>query len=166
VDHEGARTNHATPREMAVGIAARAHRRDREATARDAQARRVDDVLAGDPAAFDAKEVARLAAKDRSAAEDDRQAAAHDRGELIHALLGDGCAERRADGVAELRPRERDVLDRLARGLTAKEIGEDLFLSVNTVKTHTRNIYKKLDVRSRVAAANWARDNGYGRPDA
>ncbi|HMJ76119.1 MAG TPA: hypothetical protein VK507_09105, partial [Iamia sp.] len=74
---------------MAVGVAGRAHRRDREATARDARARMVDDVLAADPAAYDAKEVARLAAKDRSAAAVDRQAAADDRGELINALLGD-----------------------------------------------------------------------------
>ena len=153
-----------TPRQMAVGIAARAHRRDREAAARDTRARMVDDVLAADPAAYDAKEVARLAARDRSAAEDDRQAAADDRGVLIHALLGDEVCSN-GDGAPPLRPREREVLDRLARGLTAQEIADDLYLSVNTVKTHTRNLYRRLGVRSRVAAANWARDNGYGRPE-
>jgi len=157
-----------SPHQMAVDIAARAHRRDREATARDARARMVDDVLAADPAAYDAKEIARLAARDRSAAEDDRHAAADDRGELIHALLGDEDGSNGANGAVTpaLRPREREVLDRLARGLTAKEIAEDLYLSVNTIKTHTRNIYRRLGVRSRVAAANWARDNGYGRPEA
>jgi LuxR family maltose regulon positive regulatory protein len=150
---------------MAVDIAVRAHHRDRDATVRDAQARMVDDALAVDPAAYDAKAVARLAAKDRRAAAVDRQAAADDRGELIHALLGD-CGGVPADGdrAPGLRPREREVLDRLARGLTAKEIAEDLYLSVNTVKTHTRNLYRRLGVRSRVAATNWARDNGYGRP--
>lgn len=151
-----------TAREVAAEVATRAEHRDRAASARDARARQVDDALIADPEAYDAEEVARLAARDRGAAEDDRAAAAGDRGRLVRALLRDDGAP--ADGSppgagVDLRPREREVLERLARGLTAREIATDLYLSVNTVKTHTRNLYAKIGVTSRVAAANWARDN-------
>lgn len=151
-----------TARQVAETVAARAHRREQAATARDVAARRVDAALAADPAAYDAKEVARLAARDRSAAEDDRLAAAGDRGDLIRALLRPGPGDDGPAPVAgqvDLRPREREVLERLARGMSAREIAADLYLSVNTIKTHTRNVYAKIGVRSRVAAANWARDH-------
>ncbi|HEX7136078.1 MAG TPA: response regulator transcription factor [Iamia sp.] len=160
MDDDGRRT----PYEIASDVATRAHRRDRAAWSRDARARSVDEALAADPAAYDAKEVARLAARDRRAAEDDRAAAAADCGVLIHALLAHGRTRCDARQPPDLRPRELDVLVRLADGMTSQEIGDDLFLSINTVKTHTRNLYRKLGVRTRVAAANWARDHGYGRP--
>lgn len=149
-----------SPHDVAQSVSTRARLRDRAATARDTRARAVDEALAADPAAYDAKEVARLAARDRRAAEDDRQAAAGDRRDLIQALLEPPRPS--FDGTVELRRRERDVLARLARGMTTREIAEDLFLSANTVKTHTRHLYRKLGVRSRVAAANWARDHGLG----
>lgn len=47
-----------------------------------------------------------------------------------------------------LTPRESDVLELLAKGKTRSEIAETLFVSQNTVKTHTRNLYSKLDVSS------------------
>ena len=47
-----------------------------------------------------------------------------------------------------LSSREEEVLKLLARGKSAKEIGEQLFISVNTVRAHTRNIHKKLEVSS------------------
>jgi two-component system NarL family response regulator len=53
--------------------------------------------------------------------------------------------------------REIDVLKRLARGRSNKEIGTDLFISETTVKTHVRSIFSKLSVMSRteaIAAAN------------
>lgn len=52
-----------------------------------------------------------------------------------------------------LSERELEVLDSIASGLTNKEIGEKLFISVNTVKTHVLKIYEKLDVQNRTAAA-------------
>lgn len=51
-----------------------------------------------------------------------------------------------------LSPREREVLELLARGYLYKEIAESLHISVPTVNTHIRRIYEKLHVRSRAQA--------------
>lgn len=51
-------------------------------------------------------------------------------------------------GDFHLTERESDVLRLLARGKTRKEISEELFVTQNTVKTHQRNLYNKLDVHS------------------
>jgi DNA-binding NarL/FixJ family response regulator len=51
-----------------------------------------------------------------------------------------------------LSPREREVLELLARGYLYKEISEALHISVPTVNTHIRRIYEKLHVRSRSQA--------------
>lgn len=53
----------------------------------------------------------------------------------------------------ELTPREREILEGLAAGLSNKEIGERLFLSEKTVKHYMTNILQKLQVRNRVEAA-------------
>jgi LuxR family maltose regulon positive regulatory protein len=53
-------------------------------------------------------------------------------------------------------PAELAVLRLLATDLSQREIGDELFLSMNTVKTHTRNLYSKLGVRSREAAVRQA----------
>lgn len=49
----------------------------------------------------------------------------------------------------ELTPRERDVFELIARNVARKDIAIRLFLSENTVKTHTRNIFRKLQVTTR-----------------
>jgi NarL family two-component system response regulator LiaR len=49
--------------------------------------------------------------------------------------------------------REQEVLAYLARGLSDREIGQSLFISVRTVQTHLENIYAKLGVHSRTEAA-------------
>jgi LuxR family maltose regulon positive regulatory protein len=54
--------------------------------------------------------------------------------------------------VEPLSERELQVLQLIAEGLTNREIATRLFLSLNTVKVHTRNIYGKLGVRSRTQA--------------
>jgi LuxR family maltose regulon positive regulatory protein len=54
--------------------------------------------------------------------------------------------------VEPLSERELEVLELIADGLTNPEIASRLFLSLNTVKAHTRNIYGKLDVHSRTQA--------------
>lgn len=71
------------------------------------------------------------------------------------ALMGHACPERNLEAASViaaerfgLTPREVDVLQLLARGRTSSVIQEKLFLSNNTVKTHVRHIYTKMDVHS------------------
>jgi ATP/maltotriose-dependent transcriptional regulator MalT len=59
-----------------------------------------------------------------------------------------------------LSPSELSVLQLLPSGLSQREIGVELFLSVNTVKTHCRNIYTKLRAGSREQAVARARQRG------
>jgi len=54
-----------------------------------------------------------------------------------------------ADSLETLSKRELEVLDLLAAHMTNREIGTQLFISTQTVKRHTNNIYQKLSVRSR-----------------
>jgi DNA-binding NarL/FixJ family response regulator len=65
-------------------------------------------------------------------------------------LIAEGPAEQR---VAQLSPREREVLELLADGYRGPEIAERLFLSLETVRTHIRNAVGKLGARTRVQAA-------------
>ena len=58
-----------------------------------------------------------------------------------------------ASPLDELTPREREILESLAAGLSNKEIGERLFLSEKTVKHYMTNILQKLQVRNRVEGA-------------
>jgi len=51
-----------------------------------------------------------------------------------------------------LSPREMEILSYLAKGYRYKEIADILFISIETVRTHLRNIYEKLQVRSRTEA--------------
>lgn len=53
---------------------------------------------------------------------------------------------------ALLTAREQSVLDSLARGLAYKQIGDELGISINTIRTHLRHIYEKLHVQSRTEA--------------
>jgi LuxR family maltose regulon positive regulatory protein len=62
--------------------------------------------------------------------------------------------------VEPLSERELEVLQLIAEGLTNPEIASRLFLSLNTVKAHTRNIYGKLGVHSRTQAVARARALG------
>jgi NarL family two-component system response regulator LiaR len=59
-----------------------------------------------------------------------------------------------------LSPRELEVLDLIADGLTNPEIARRLFIAVGTVKRHINNIYGKLQVRHRTEAVARARDLG------
>ncbi|GJM33707.1 MAG: DNA-binding response regulator [Saprospiraceae bacterium] len=52
----------------------------------------------------------------------------------------------------DLSPREKDVLIELCNGKSYKKVGECLFISQDTVRTHIRNIYRKLKVNSKAGA--------------
>ncbi|MGW3313696.1 LuxR C-terminal-related transcriptional regulator [Streptomyces sp. NPDC001073] len=58
----------------------------------------------------------------------------------------------------ELSRREHDVLERLAAMMSTEEIAADLYVSVNTVKTHLKSVYRKLAVNRRNEAVRRARD--------
>jgi len=58
-----------------------------------------------------------------------------------------------------LTQREIEILSLIAVGAKNEEIGEKLFVSTNTVKTHIYNIFKKINVSNRLQAALWAAKN-------
>ena len=67
------------------------------------------------------------------------------------ALIGRDCP------IEPLTRKEQEVLDLLAELLTTEEIATTMFISVNTVRTHVRNILRKLDVSRRNEAVLRAR---------
>ena len=54
--------------------------------------------------------------------------------------------------------REYDVLESMAEGLSNQEIAEKLFISINTIKTHSSNLFLKLDVKRRTQAIQKAKE--------
>jgi len=58
------------------------------------------------------------------------------------------------DASTLLSPKEKEILKALAKGLRYKEIADAQCLSLQTVRTHTRHIYEKLQVQSRTEALN------------
>ncbi len=63
-----------------------------------------------------------------------------------------------AASLEELTDREREILERIADGLTNKEVGRALGISEGTVKVHMKHLLRKLNLRGRVEAAVWARE--------
>ena len=69
-----------------------------------------------------------------------------------------------ATEVAELTPRERQVLERIASGMNNDEIGRDLGISGQTVRNYISLICSKIHVRTRAKAVVWARERGLVGP--
>ena len=59
-----------------------------------------------------------------------------------------------------LTPRELDILEAVAAGLSNREIAERLFVSENTVKTHAARLFSKLSARRRTQAVQLAKEAG------
>ena len=57
-------------------------------------------------------------------------------------------------------PREHEILTLIAAGLSNREIAEKLFVSENTVKTHSSHLFEKLNARRRTQAVQIAKDAG------
>jgi DNA-binding NarL/FixJ family response regulator len=70
-------------------------------------------------------------------------------------------ARRLNEDDAELSVRETEILGGVARGLSNRAIAKELWLSDQTVKFHLHNIYRKLNVGNRTAAAKYAFDHGF-----
>jgi len=77
--------------------------------------------------------------------------------DLLHPKRG---AAVREDLLAELTPREREILQHLAQGMTNKAIARALDISHETVKLHVRRVLAKLKLSSRVEAAVFAVEHG------
>ena len=63
-----------------------------------------------------------------------------------------------------LSPREAEVLALICQGLSNEQITNRAYLSINTVKTYVRSLYRKIGVESRTQAVLWGVDHGF-RPD-
>ena len=59
-----------------------------------------------------------------------------------------------------LSDRELDVLKLIAKGCSNQEIADQLYISIHTVKTHSSNLYSKLDVKRRTQAVTRAKELG------
>jgi DNA-binding NarL/FixJ family response regulator len=68
------------------------------------------------------------------------------------------------DGLDELTPREREVLELLGQGLSNAELAQQLFVSEATIKTHVARIFSKLGLRDRVHAVVFAYETGLVQP--
>ncbi len=69
-------------------------------------------------------------------------------------------SERATSRTPQLSPREREVVHLMAEGRTADAIADDLIVSVETVRTHVRNVIRKLQARNRVHAIAIALERG------
>lgn len=67
---------------------------------------------------------------------------------------------RATERVPQLSPREREIMHLMAEGDTADEIGNKISVSVETVRTHVRNVIRKLQARNRVHAIAMALERG------
>lgn len=82
---------------------------------------------------------------------------------LVHGMV---TSVERAAEAHHLTRREREVLDLVAEGLTNREIADALFVSDRTVHKHVENLFRKLGVHTRMAAARALSPSpGGGRPD-
>jgi DNA-binding CsgD family transcriptional regulator len=76
----------------------------------------------------------------------------------LEELAAEASAEPGAEPDGPLTPREREVLDLVARGMTNAEIGDRLFISKRTVESHVEHIKQKLGLTNRPQLMAWGLD--------
>lgn len=64
-----------------------------------------------------------------------------------------------------LSPREAETLALITQGLSNQEIADRLFLTINTLKSHIRQAYRKIGARNRAQAVAWCLQNGFTAQD-
>jgi ATP/maltotriose-dependent transcriptional regulator MalT len=72
-------------------------------------------------------------------------------------MAGSAGVEEESEPV-HITPREEQILNLIAGGKSNKQISSELFLSIETVKTHIKKIFTKLEVKSRLEAVAVARN--------
>jgi DNA-binding NarL/FixJ family response regulator len=65
-----------------------------------------------------------------------------------------------ATSEAHITPREKEIIQLIAREYSNERIAETLSISVRTVETHRKNIFRKTETKSVVGLLNWARERG------
>ena len=65
-----------------------------------------------------------------------------------------------AISLEDLTPKEQEVLALIAKGMTNKAIAKELEVAEKTVKTHVSSVLSKLNLKTRTAAALWAKEHG------
>jgi len=83
-------------------------------------------------------------------------------GTVFHGGISNAPAAQSPTEAAGLTGREVTLVHALARGLSNKQISQELWITEQTVKFHLSNIYRKLDVHNRAGAMRWAHENGLG----
>jgi len=79
--------------------------------------------------------------------------------EIARKLMLHVSGRSKMDTAETLTPREWEVLELIAQGLSNEEIANKLFISLHTAKTHVHNILRKLDMTHRIQAALYAVNN-------
>ena len=83
-------------------------------------------------------------------------------GDRVQKYFSSDQPDRQGQAFPDLTPREREILELIAQGLTNNAIAERLVLSPKTVRNQVSTIFRKLQVGSRGEAIARARDAGYG----
>lgn len=80
--------------------------------------------------------------------------------ELVHVLIADQVPETEQDFQKNvLTPRELEVLQCIARGMSNNQIAQTLSIGINTVRSHVSSMIRKLNVENRTQLAIYAREN-------
>jgi len=61
--------------------------------------------------------------------------------------------------ISQLSPKEKEIIKHVAKGLSSKEIADELFISIHTVETHRRNLLKKLKLNNTASLVGFAYEN-------
>ena len=104
-----------------------------------------------------------LARAREAAASGEARPASVNRAEALEARLGRGAvtaARAQGDLLEDLTERELSILRALRGPLSAREIGAEMYLSINTVKGYTKSLYRKLGVVTRADAVRRGHDLG------